>query len=174
MFFGFNPFSFTLNFLVIQVSGYFMSAANSYYSNMNCVFGISLIAKMKEYGFFLCLLIRAPVIPPPLWLLKRNFIFAPGNYCFLLYQQRHIGHKSHSQALCCVLCLYQGFYPCLVPDEPYNAFCHSLRSILKVIARIHLKHCLDAQRLVVIIQSYGVLLNRRHYLIARPGFLVSE
>lgn len=63
MFFGFNPFSFTLNFLVIQVSGYFMSAANSYYSSMNFDFGISLIAKKKEYGFFLCLLIRAFVIP---------------------------------------------------------------------------------------------------------------
>ena len=69
MFMCFNSFYSTYNFLRFPDSNYFLFADNSYYSSMNCDFGISLIVKKKEYGIFLCLLIRAFVTP-------RHFGFA--------------------------------------------------------------------------------------------------
>ena len=129
---------------------------------------------MKEYGFFLCLLLRALVIPLHFGFSNAISYFPSVIPAFESIDSATYSTESLSQAICCILCMCQGFAPCLVPNEPHNALCHSLSGILEVISGIHLKHCFNAQLLVVIVQSPGVLLNLCHNPIASPRFPITE
>ena len=129
---------------------------------------------MKEYGFFLCLLIKAFVIPLHFDFSTEISYLLPATPDFGCTNNATQGIRAtHRRSVAFYACA-KGSNPCLVCYEPYDALYHSLRGISKMIAGIHLKHSFYTQRLVVIKQSSGVLLNCRHNLVARPRFLVTE